>query len=289
MARTLEGQRVLVVGASAGIGREFARQAVQDGAQVLLAARRLDRLTELAAGGRRRACRWSSTSPTRLVRGAGRDDAAPSSARSTSSSAAPATRRCGTSPTSPRRTGRRCSGINVIGIHQLIRAVLPVTTEGGLIAVLSSESTSAPRHALGVYTSSKVALEMSMRVWRQEQPRARFTTLVVGGTFPTDFGADFDMEILLPAMEAWARIGTIQEKLMATEEVAAVIRGTLASIVDLPDISLDQVVIRSPSPVVGGAEQLQAEAEENIGRLQESSAERRTSGATRRLQRRWSR
>ena len=48
MARTLEGQRVLVVGASAGIGREFARQAVQDGARVLFAARRLDRLTELA-------------------------------------------------------------------------------------------------------------------------------------------------------------------------------------------------------------------------------------------------
>jgi hypothetical protein len=112
-----------------------------------------------------------------------------------------------------------------------------------------------------------------MRVWRQEEPHVRFTTLVVGGTFPTDFGADFDMEILLPAMESWARIGTIQEKLMATEEVAAVIRGTLASIVDLPDISIDQVVIRSPSPVVGGAEQLQAEAEVNIGRLQESSAE----------------
>src|SRR4051812_577005 len=53
MARTLEGQRVLVVGASAGIGRELARQAIQDGAQVVLAARRLDRLTELAqeAGG----------------------------------------------------------------------------------------------------------------------------------------------------------------------------------------------------------------------------------------------
>jgi NAD(P)-dependent dehydrogenase (short-subunit alcohol dehydrogenase family) len=274
MARTLEGQRVLVVGASAGIGREFARQAIQDGAQVVLAARRLERLTELAqeAGG-----------GTPVV-------ADITDPQSCAALAEPISSELGTvdlvvcsAGYSPLRhfadvtaqDWQTVLGINVIGIHQLIRAIIPVTSEGGLIAVLSSESTSAPRHALGVYTSSKVALEMSMRVWRQEEPRVRFSTLVVGGTFPTDFGADFDLEILMPAMEAWARIGTIQEKLMATDEVAAVIRGTLASIVDLPDISLDQVVIRSPSPVVGGAQQLQAEAEENIGRLQESSAERR--------------
>jgi NAD(P)-dependent dehydrogenase (short-subunit alcohol dehydrogenase family) len=272
MARTLEGQRVLVVGASAGIGREVARQAVQDGATVLLAARRLDRLTELAeAAGGGLPVVTDITDPAScealadtIRREVGAVDLVVCSA-----GYSPLRHFVDATP----QDWQTVLGINVIGIHQMIRAILPVTTDGGLIAVLSSESTSAPRHALGVYTSSKVALEMSMRVWRQEQPRVRFTTLIVGGTFPTDFGADFDMDILLPAMEAWARIGTIQEKLMATEEVAAVIRGTLASIIDLPDISLDQVVIRSPSPVVGGAEQLQAEAEENIGRLQESSAE----------------
>jgi NAD(P)-dependent dehydrogenase (short-subunit alcohol dehydrogenase family) len=270
MARTLEGQRVLVVGASAGIGREFARQAVQDGARVLLAARRLERLTALSeeAGGGVPVV-VDITDPDSCA-------ALAETVRSTVGEVDLVVCSAGYSPlrhfveVTP-QDWQTVLGINVIGIHQLIRALLPVTTEGGLIAVLSSESTSAPRHALGVYTSSKVALEMSMRVWRQEQPRARFTTLVVGGTFPTDFGADFDMDILLPAMEAWARIGTIQEKLMDTEQVASVIRGTLTSIVDLPDISLDQVVIRSPSPVVGGAEQLQAEAAENIGRIQEAA------------------
>ncbi len=272
MARTLEGQRVLVVGASAGIGREFARQAVQDRAKVMLAARRLDRLTELAG---------EADGGLPVVTDITDPDSCAALADTIRAEFGTVDLVVCSAGYSPLRHFKDVSaqdwqtvlGINVIGIHQLIRAVLPVTTGGGLIAVMSSESTSAPRHALGVYTSSKVALEMSMRVWRQEEPQVRFTTLVVGGTFPTDFGADFDMQILLPAMESWARIGTIQEKLMATEEVAAVIRGTLASIVDLPDISLDQVVIRSPSPVVGGAEQLQAEAEENIGRLQESSAE----------------
>ena len=49
MARTLDGQRVVVVGASAGIGREFAIRAIRDGAKVLATARRLDRLEEVVA------------------------------------------------------------------------------------------------------------------------------------------------------------------------------------------------------------------------------------------------
>ena len=277
MARTLEGQRVLVVGASAGIGREFALQSVRDGATVLLAARRLDRLEALAeeAGGVVPVV-VDITDPDSCaaLTDAVRSEVGEVDLVVCSAGYSPLRHFVDASP----QDWQRVLEINVIGIHQMIRAVLPVTKEGGLIAVMSSESTSAPRHALGVYTSSKAALEMSMRVWRQEQPRARFTTLVVGGTFPTDFGADFDMDILLPAMEAWARIGTIQEKLMDTAEVASVIRGALTSIVDLPDISIDQVVIRSPSPVIGGAEQLKAEAEENIGRLQESAAEAPTTG-----------
>ncbi len=277
MARTLEGQRVLVVGASAGIGREFALQALRDGARVLLAARRLDRLSGLAeeaGAGVPVAVDITDPGSCAELAEAVRSEFGTVDLVVCSAGYSPLRHFIDATP----QDWQRVLGINVVGIHQLIQALLPVTTEGGLIAVMSSESTSAPRHALGVYTSSKAALEMSMRVWRQEQSRARFTTLVVGGTFPTDFGADFDMEILLPAMEAWARTGTIQEKLMATDEVAAAIRGTLASIVDLPDVSLDQVVIRSPSPVVGGSEQLQAEAAENIGRIQESSADAAATG-----------
>jgi NAD(P)-dependent dehydrogenase (short-subunit alcohol dehydrogenase family) len=272
MARTLEGQRVLVVGASAGIGREFALQSVRDGARVLFAARRRDRLTALAeeAGGGVPVV-LDITDPDSCA-------ALTETVRSEFGTVDLVVCSAGYSPlrhfidASP-ADWQHVLGINVIGIHQMIRAVLPVTSEGGLIAVMSSESTSQPRHALGVYTSSKAALEMSMRVWRQEQPAARFTTLVVGGTIPTDFGADFDMDILLPAMEAWARIGTMQERLMDTGQVASVIRGALTSIVDLPDISLDQVVIRSPSPVTAGVEQLQSEAVETIGRIQEAATD----------------
>jgi NAD(P)-dependent dehydrogenase (short-subunit alcohol dehydrogenase family) len=261
----------VVVGASTGIGREVALRAVADGAAVVLAARRVDRLSAVAAEA-------GGGIPVAL------DIADPQSCaelaeRVTAELGAVDLVVC-SAGYSPLRwfgeaTGddwRRVLDINVIGIHQLIRALVPVCSPGALVAVMSSESVMQPRHALGVYTASKAALELSMQVWRQEEPSVRFTTLVIGGTFPTDFATDFDAERLLPAMEGWARHGTIQEKLMTPEQVAEVLVGTLSSVVDLPDVSIDRIVVRSASPVVSGSEHLQADAAENIARLNEPSA-----------------
>ena len=49
MAGLLRGRRVLVTGASAGIGAAVARSVVEAGAQVALLARDKDRLADLAA------------------------------------------------------------------------------------------------------------------------------------------------------------------------------------------------------------------------------------------------
>jgi len=54
MSGTLSGKRVVVIGASAGIGRALAVRAVQEGAQVLMAARRgaeLEKAADEAGGG----------------------------------------------------------------------------------------------------------------------------------------------------------------------------------------------------------------------------------------------
>src|SRR6185437_2295558 len=60
--RTLAGKRVVVVGASAGIGRAFAVRAGKEGADLLIAARRRDRLEEAAAEA---GCGWSVTADVR--------------------------------------------------------------------------------------------------------------------------------------------------------------------------------------------------------------------------------
>lgn len=49
MRRDLHGQRLLITGASSGIGRCLAEQAAQAGARLILAARSADKLDELAA------------------------------------------------------------------------------------------------------------------------------------------------------------------------------------------------------------------------------------------------
>jgi NAD(P)-dependent dehydrogenase (short-subunit alcohol dehydrogenase family) len=266
VARSLKGQRVVVVGASAGIGREIARQAIRDGAIVLLAARRVQRLTELVAevgGGIPVAvdiCDPGSCAnlAERVSTELGTADLVVCTA--------------GYSPLRPfdeltSEVWRRVLDINVIGIHQLVRSLLPVLSLGALTAVMSSESTLQPRDHLGAYGSSKAALEFSMRIWRMEQAPLRFTTLIVGATFPTDFGVDFELERLLPAMQSWTRHGATQEKLMTPEGVASAVVGSLASIIDQPDISIDSIVIRSPSPVVGDSADLEAEAADNLARL----------------------
>jgi NADP-dependent 3-hydroxy acid dehydrogenase YdfG len=46
--RSIEGARILITGASSGIGRELARALLRQGADVVVTARREDRLRELA-------------------------------------------------------------------------------------------------------------------------------------------------------------------------------------------------------------------------------------------------
>ncbi|WP_165503005.1 SDR family oxidoreductase [Actinomadura fibrosa] len=140
---------------------------------------------------------------------------------------------------------------NVEGPHRLLRACLPLLAPGAVVMVLSSETVHQPRTALGAYATSKAALDRLVEAWRTEHPRLRFTTVTVGATFPTDFGNEFEPELLTWALEDWSVRGLAQEEFMAPDEVAGVLAGVLGTAAAFPAVGLDHLTVRSPSPVAG--------------------------------------
>ena len=242
----LDGRRVLVAGASAGIGREFAIRAAAVGAKVAATARRADRLADLDAV----AVPGDIADPEQCRRIA--DEAAAAlggiDLLLSSVGSAPMQRFAGTEP----EHWAQVLSVNVVGTHQLIRATLPHLSEGGVVAVLSSESVSDGRPALGAYAASKAALETSMQVWRNEHPGLRFATVQVGATMPTEFGSNFtDADLLGAAMENWTNRGLMQEQYMETGEVADVLVSMLAGVLPFPGVCIEHVRLRSPSKLLG--------------------------------------
>jgi NADP-dependent 3-hydroxy acid dehydrogenase YdfG len=247
---TLAGRRVLVVGASAGIGRAFALAAAQDGAAVVLSARRADRLAEAIDEMEQ------GTAAVGDVRN--EDDCA--------SIVATAVETMGqidlvfyAAGCAPLRALIDTDGAdwhdvletNVIGLQQVTRAAVPHMTPGGIVAVLSSETVGKPRTGLGAYGASKAALEQSLRSWRLEHPDLRFSCLAVGATQPTEFGSGYDMKTLVPAMESWTRHGLMQEQYMHTSDVSDFFVAMLGAALAHPGIAVEDLTLRSPSPVMG--------------------------------------
>jgi NAD(P)-dependent dehydrogenase (short-subunit alcohol dehydrogenase family) len=249
-AATLDGNRVLVVGASAGIGRAFAIGAVRDGAKVVLSARRADRLEEVVdeAGGGFLAP-GDVSRPDDCERIAAEAIAALGGLDLVVISVGVA--RLGKIVDSTAEDWNAVLGTNVVGINQMIRAVVPRLASDGMVAALSSDTVGQPRSALAPYIASKAALEESLRAWRTEQPGLRFACFAIGPTAPTEFGAGFDPEVLATVYADWTRHGLVQEELMATDDVAGFLVGALAVALRYPGIGLEQLKINSPSAVVG--------------------------------------
>jgi NAD(P)-dependent dehydrogenase (short-subunit alcohol dehydrogenase family) len=141
---------------------------------------------------------------------------------------------------------------NVIGIHRVVHACLPLLSPDGIIMICSSEQVAQqPRPGLAAYGASKAALEHIIEGWRIERPGLRITTVAVGSTFPTDFGAAFDGELLTRLLSDWGARGLNQEELMTPQDVAAVLLGTAATAWRVPGACVEHMTVRSPSPVAG--------------------------------------
>jgi NAD(P)-dependent dehydrogenase (short-subunit alcohol dehydrogenase family) len=126
-----------------------------------------------------------------------------------------------------------------VGANQTIRAALPLLFPEAMVLALSSETVGRPRSALGAYGSSKAALEESLKPWRIEHPEVRFCCAAIGPTMPTEFGTNFEPELLTWALEDWTARGRAQEQFMDTADLAEVLVEIFATLLDRSGIGLE--------------------------------------------------
>jgi NAD(P)-dependent dehydrogenase (short-subunit alcohol dehydrogenase family) len=243
----LEGRRLLVVGASSGMGRATALSFARSGAHVAFAARRCERLDEAVAdAGSGHAVTIDVRDPLDIRRAV--DDAA--------------TRLGGldgvlyTAGTSPLARLRDLTSaqwhdifaVNTFGPSLVTAAALAHLSADSVVAFVSSDSVEEPRHSLGAYAAAKAAMESTLRCWRTEEVGGRrFVKIVVGPTLPTEFGDQFDPEDLAAVFVHWQRQG-FRTGLMAADHVAAQITTTFETLFACPGFGVETLFLRAPDP-----------------------------------------
>jgi NAD(P)-dependent dehydrogenase (short-subunit alcohol dehydrogenase family) len=222
-------RKVVVVGASRGIGRTVALYLAREGAHVALAGRSADLLAEAVAQHPDHciavecdvrdpdAC---DTAIDQSVDALGGIDAVVYAAGVT---------HFGEMAQMTADQWRTVFDTNVIGAADITRAALPqLTLNGGNAIYLSSDSASQqpPWTGIGAYVCSKTALERMVQCWQHENPQVAFTTLRVGPTVSSvrerhPEGARFGAE--------WLQQGLITGRQLDGEEHAAAITHILTT------------------------------------------------------------
>jgi NAD(P)-dependent dehydrogenase (short-subunit alcohol dehydrogenase family) len=224
--------RIVVVGASSGLGRCIGIGLTQRGARTALLARRKERLEGAA-------------------KEAGPDSVAiacdVTSTESTQSAIAEAAEWLGgidalvyTPAIGPLQalvdidaeTWRQVFDTNVIGAAIVTAAAIPhLSATNGIAAYLSSVSASLtpPWPGLGAYGVSKAALDKLVEAWRAEHPSIGFTRVVVGdcaggeGDSMTGFADGWDPERMGDFYAQWAARKYLADSLIDVEELVTVV------------------------------------------------------------------
>jgi NAD(P)-dependent dehydrogenase (short-subunit alcohol dehydrogenase family) len=229
---SLDGRRVLVVGASSGIGRALATGAAAAGARVALGARRLA-LVEAAAqeirdaGGEARA--WScdvtdEADCAHLV----------TEAATWMGGIDVVLYMAGSSPLvrvadAPTSLWHDMLATNVVGAAVIVRdAIEHLRGAAHPVVVVTTHSMGNPWPWLGVYGTTKAALAELARALRSEEPDLRVLCVAVGNT-ASSFADNWDPEVAGPAFEQWVADGLLRYEVLQCDEMADAI---LAAVVD---------------------------------------------------------
>ena len=235
----MAGRRVLVVGASSGIGAAVARAVAARGGRVTVSARRQEKLealvaelgtghatpgdTTVAADARRVAAEAASVMGglDLMVYAAGFGVLQPLTA------------------TDP-GTWADVYRVNVVGANLAAAAALEHMDRNGLIAFVSSRTTEDANALFGSYSAAKAALDLCIRVWRAEHPDRRFMRIVMGNTMPTEFGDHMNLDLIEEALAAWER-QAVPGGIMHVDDVGAALAEACAMALDHPDIDFPEL------------------------------------------------
>jgi NAD(P)-dependent dehydrogenase (short-subunit alcohol dehydrogenase family) len=224
--------KVVVVGASSGLGRCISIGLAQRGGQLALLARRHDRLVDAAkeAGPGTLAITCDVTVPAvcrtaveEAASGLGGIDALVYTT--------------GVGPLAhladiDAEAWRRTLDTNVVGAALVTAAAIPyLTASGGVAAYLSSVSASLtpPWPGLGAYVVSKAALDKLIEAWRAEHPSVGFTRVVVGdcaggeGPSQTEFANTWDPDLATELGPLWLARNYMNGSLVDVNEVVGVV------------------------------------------------------------------
>lgn len=237
----MDGKRILVVGASSGVGAAVARLADSQGGRVVISARRADILNEMV----------SVSAAMVAVPGDVRDgDAARTIVEAACSALGgldAVVYAVGMSPLVPLADAtaaqwRDVLDTNLVGAAMVSAAAAPHLLESdGRLILLSSKSVRRPFPDLTLYATSKFALDGLIRCLPGEFPGLRVTRLVVGNTEGTDFTSSWDPEALGAALGRWQAAGVLGDgatATMAPEDVAATIWHVIMAKAHIDDIAV---------------------------------------------------
>jgi NAD(P)-dependent dehydrogenase (short-subunit alcohol dehydrogenase family) len=262
VSATLAGRRLLVIGASAGIGRAVGQAAVRAGADAVLVGRRRERLDEViadAGGGHALVADIADADDCTALVASAVDALGEIDALLVCS---------GTSGLSLLRDTaqpewRQVFDVNVIGPSLVTTAALPHLASGAFVGYLSSEAVGRPRHGLVHYSASKAALEETIRGWRTEQPEVRFCCICVGATVGTEFARDFETDVAASLFPSWVAQAQMAAGMMEVDDVGRAVVELVDTALAHPDIDLQDVTLRPPGPLMESADVIMETFEEN--------------------------
>ncbi|MEM9176246.1 MAG: SDR family oxidoreductase [Myxococcota bacterium] len=227
----LEGRRVLVLGASSGLGRASALEIAREGGRVCVAARRADRLAEAVdeAGNGAFAVACDV-----------RDEA---SCRSAVEAAvaelggldalvyAPGISTFGPVEEISAQEWHDVFATNVFGFSLVLNAAIePLTAARGRVVAISSITIddSPPRPFQATYPVSKLALERLIEAWQGEHHAVGFTSIASGDTL-SEFGHGNDMERMVPIVQQWQQQGYLYGRMMDASSIGEQVVNAIAA------------------------------------------------------------